>query len=311
MAKTKRDNNTIDYTIRNYCNDDADKIGSFDKVAELSYRYRGDFKPANIFCAVNSENEILGVADLEPHISWTPIEENSQDQDYIYRLCVNIRINPSYAAYKNLRSSLMDAILARAKEIKKDYSGKKIQVIKYISSDNNEEMDLFISKGFIAYRNSLVMKRDLTEEIKPCDCSSEFRIVNWKMETEDEVKRYVETDAKCNDGAAWNFDTISWMRYGPEWATFAAFSGDEFLGGVMTYLITEERSATENIFVLPEWRRKGVAKAFITEALNYLKKNGKTMATLCTDGDNKPAINLYKSLGYRMYFVNIEFGYDV
>ncbi|WP_160687615.1 GNAT family N-acetyltransferase [Clostridium sp. C2-6-12] len=301
-----------DYIIRNYCNDDADKIGSFDKVAELSYRYKGDFKPANIFCAVNSENEILGVADLEPHISWTPIEENSQNQDYIYRLCVNIRINPSYEAHKNLRSSLMDVILDRAKQIKKDYPGKKIRVIRYISADNNEEMDLFISKGFIAYRNSLVMKRDLTEEIKPCDSSPEFRIVNWKMETADEVKSYVETDAKCNDGAAWNFDTVSWMRYSPEWATFAAFSKDnEFLGGVMTYLITEERSATENIFVLPEWRRKGVAKAFITEALKYLKNNGKTMATLCTDGDNKPAINLYKSLGYRMYCVNIEFGYDV
>lgn len=300
------------YIIRNYCNDDADKIGCFDKVAEWSYKYKGDFNPANIFCAVNPENEILGVADLEPHISWTPIEENSQNQDYIYRLCVNIRINPSFDAHKNLRSSLMDVILERAKEIKNNYPGKNLRVIKYISTDNNEEMDLFISKGFIAYRNSLVMKRDLTEEIKPYDCSSEFKIVNWKMETEDEVKRYVETDAKCNDGAAWNFDTVSWMRYSPEWATFAAFSKEnEFLGGVMTYLITEERSATENIFVLPEWRRKGIAKAFITEALKYLKKNGKTMATLCTDGDNKPAIDLYKSLGYRMYFVNIEFGYNV
>ena len=308
----EKSNNMKDYIIRNYCNDDADKIGSYDKVAELQYRYKGDFKPANIFCAVNLENEILGVADLEPHISWTSIGENTQNQDYIYRLCVNIRINPSYEAHNYLRSSLMDAILERAKEIKKDYPGKNIRVIKYISANNNEEMDLFISKGFIAYRNSLVMKRDLKEEIKTCDSSSEFKIVNWKMETDDEVKRYVQTDAKCNNGAAWNFDTVSWMRYSPEWATFGAFSKEnEFLGGVMTYLITEERSATENIFVLPDWRRKGVAKAFITEALNYLKKNGKTMATLCTDGDNKPAINLYKSLGYRMCFVNIEFGYDV
>lgn len=63
---------------------------------------------------------------------------------------MNVRINPLYTAHKNLRSSLMDAILARAKQIKKDYLGKKIRVIKYISADNNEEMDLFISKGFIA-----------------------------------------------------------------------------------------------------------------------------------------------------------------
>lgn len=300
-----------DYIIRNYCSDDADKIGSFDKIAELAYRYKGDFKAANIFCAVNSENEILGVADLEPHISWTPIDKDCQDPDYIYRLGVNIRVNPEYIADKNLRSCLMDTLLTRAKEIKRDYPGKKIRVIKYISSNSNEEMDFFISKGFVAYRTSLVMKRDLTEEIKLCPCSSDFRIVNWKMGTEEELKCHVEADAKCNNGAAWNIDTVRWMRYAPEWATFAAFSGDEFLGGVMTFSIGEERSATENIFVLPEWRRKGVAKAFITEALKYLKEKGKTMATLCADGDNKPAINLYKSLGYRMYSVNIEFGYDV
>lgn len=300
-----------DYIIRNYNSDDADKIGSFDKIAELAYRYKGDMKAANIFCAVNSENEILGVADLEPHISWTSIDKDYQDKNYIYRLCVNIRINPLHADDKKLSSCLMDAVLTRAVEIKRDYPGKKIRVIKYISSDNNEEMDFFISKGFIAYRNSLVMKRDLTEEIKPAVCSSDFRIVNWKMESEEEVKYYVEADEKCNNGAAWNLDTVSWMRNAQEWATFAAFSGDEFLGGVMTYFITEDRNATENIFVLPKWRRKGVAKAFITEALKHLKKNGKTIATLSVDGDNKPAINLYKSLGYRMYFVNIEFGYDV
>lgn len=300
-----------DYIIRNYCSDDADKIGSFDKIAELAYLYKGDMKAANIFCAVNSENEILGVADLEPHISWTSIDKDCQDEDYIYRLGVNIRLNPLHTSDKKLSSSLMQAVLTRAAEIKKDYPGKKIRVIKYISSDNNEEMDFFISEGFIAYRNSLVMKRDLTEEIKPVVCSSDFRIVNWKMESEEEVKSYVKADEKCNNGAAWNFDTVSWMRNAQEWATFAAFSGDEFLGGVMTYFITEERNATENIFVLPKWRRKGVAKAFITEALKHLKNNGKTMATLCVYGDNKPAINLYRSLGYRMYFVNIEFGYDV
>lgn len=53
------------------------------------------------------------------------------------------------------------------------------------------------------------------------------------------------------------------------------------------------------------------ANAFITEVLKYLKEKGKAMATLSTDGDNKPAINLYKSLGYRMYSVSIEFRYDV
>jgi len=300
-----------DYIIRNYCSEDASKIGCFDKVAELSYLYKGDYRAENIFCAVNSENEILGVADLEPHISWTPIDKEGQNPEYIYRLVVNIRINPVHTCGKNLPSSLMDALLTRAGEIKKSYPEKNIRVIRYIVADNNEEMNFYISKGFVGYRTSLVMKRDLTEEIKPYTCSDDFRIVNWKMETDEEVKCHVEADARCNDGAAWNFDTMSFIRYAPGWANFAAFSGDEFLGSVTTIAYGEESSVTENIFVLPEHRRKGVAKAFITEALKQLKEEGKTLATLCVDGDNKPAINLYKSLGYRINSVNIEFGYDV
>lgn len=303
--------NKSNYIIRNYCRYYADKIGNFDKITELAYSYNPDFKPANIFCAVNSEDEILGVGHLEPHITWAPIDKDSQAPDYIYSLRVSIILNPAYSTDKNLSSDLMDALLIRAREIKKDYPGKKIRIIKYISSDNNEEMDFLISKGFAANRTSLVMKRDLNEEILSCPYSPDIRIVNWKMETEEDLKLYFEADSICSDGAAWSINLVRWMRNAPEWATFAAFSGDELVGSVMTWLITEERSATENIFVLPKRRRMGVAKAFITEALKYLKLKGKTMATLCVYGDNKPALQLYKSLGYRMYSVNIEFGYDV
>ncbi|HEX3021418.1 MAG TPA: GNAT family N-acetyltransferase [Lachnospiraceae bacterium] len=300
-----------EYVVRNYCNEDAEIIGTIDKVAELAYLYKGDMKAENIFCAVNGKKEILGCADLEAHISWTPIDSNSQDPEYIYRLCINIRIAPDHIDNQRLRSDLMDALLDRARQIRKEYPDKRIRVIKYISTDSNEEMDFFMSKGFAAYRTSLVMKRDLMEDIQPYTGNKDFRIVNWKMETQEELASYVEADIRCNNGAAWNMDTVGWMRYSPEWNTFAAFAGDEFLGGVMTYMINEERSATENIFVIPEWRGMGVAKAFITEALLHLKSMGKTMATLCVDGDNIPAMNLYRSLGYRMYFVNLEFGYDV
>jgi ribosomal protein S18 acetylase RimI-like enzyme len=304
-------NITSDYIIRNYCDTDAEKIGSFDKITELAYRYNADFKPTNILCSVNSEGEILAVGHLEPHITWAPIDKDSQSPDYTYDLRVSIILNPEYECTMNVSSDLMDALLNRAGEIKKDYPGKKIRVIKYISSDNNEEMDFLISKGFAVTRTSLVMKRDLVEEIPSYPCSSDIRIVDWKLETEEDLKRYFDADSTCSDGAAWSINMVRWMRNAPEWATFAAFSGDELVGSVMTWLITEERSATENIFVLPQWRRKGVAKAFITEALKHLKKQGKTMATLSVFGDNKPALQLYKSLGYKMYFLNLEFGYDV
>ena len=81
------------YVIRNYLIEDADKIGNFDKVLELSYRYNGDFKSENIYCAVNEEGDILGVGHLEPHDTWALIIKEDMPSDYIYKLWLGISVN--------------------------------------------------------------------------------------------------------------------------------------------------------------------------------------------------------------------------
>jgi len=78
-----------------------------------------------------------------------------------------------------------------------------------------------------------------------------------------------------------------------------------------TWLIEDTHSATENIFVVPNWRRKNIAKELISTALRDLKQNGKTIATLCTKGTNKDAIKLYLSYGYTLYYNLIELHYSL
>ncbi|KKI90138.1 hypothetical protein WQ54_23890 [Bacillus sp. SA1-12] len=142
------------------------------------------------------------------------------------------------------------------------------------------------------------MKRDLTEDIPNVPLLNNLNIVNWKMETQAE-------------GLCWSLNRLKWTKGGTEWDTFTVFDGDIIVGSVMTWGLGEDRSATENIFVLPEWRRKGIAKTMITEALKYLKNKGKTEATLVVFSDNGKAISLYKSLRYKMLSINIEFGLDL
>jgi len=59
------------FIIRGYLNKDASKIGQYDFLAALTYQYKQDVKPENIFCAVSDNGDILGAVDLEPHMSWT------------------------------------------------------------------------------------------------------------------------------------------------------------------------------------------------------------------------------------------------
>lgn len=299
------------YQIRNYSENDVDKIGMFDKILELSYRYNPDFVPENIFCAVNFDGEILGVGHLEPHDTWNLINKDDVSSDFIYKLVLCISLNPQFPYSENLKENILKMLIVRAKEIKEQYPDKRIRVFQWLSSDDFDKIDFFLSQGFVAYQNSLVLKYELAQDIPNVPMPEDIAVVNRILNTEEELKQYHEAEATAFSGVAWSMNLLRWYRGAPEWISFSAFDGNQLVGNTMTWKITEERSAIENIFIIPECRNKGVAKYMITEALNYLKNQGKAIATLSVHGDNKPAISLYKALGFRMFGVMIEFGYDI
>ncbi|HSM25556.1 MAG TPA: GNAT family N-acetyltransferase, partial [Anaerolineaceae bacterium] len=55
---------------------------------------------------------------------------------------------------------------------------------------------------------------------------------------------------------------------------------------------------TEYIFVCPPWRRRGIATALITTALQYLKDHGIDFAQLQVKTENRDALRLYEKIGY-------------
>ncbi|MEK3990633.1 MULTISPECIES: GNAT family N-acetyltransferase [Robertmurraya] len=300
------------YLIRNFEEQDANQIAKFDFISMLAYRYNGDYTSDNIFCAVSEEGEVFASAHIAPDQSWGLIEDPNKSLDFEFKLQMDLAINENTTVPKEAVNELMDAVMIRAKMIRSQYPNKKITLRHTISSDDFEEMDFYLSKGFIAKENHLVMKRDLTEPIPSYPLPANIRVMNWKMESQEEQESYLRAEAAGDpNGICWSLNHLQWTKSGAEWATFTAFDGQNVVGSVMTWGLGEKRSATENIFVLPNWRRMGIAKALITEALTFLKEKGKTEATLGVFGDNRKAISLYQSLGYRMFYTIIEFGYDL
>jgi ribosomal protein S18 acetylase RimI-like enzyme len=300
------------YKIRNYQDQDADRIADFDFMAMLSYRYNGDYEPQNIFCAVDADGQIIGAGHIVPDQTWFVIEQEDKPTDFVYKLNLDISINEDLTPPENVPQDLLECLLTRAKEIRGQYPDKKIRVAHNIPSEETEEMDFYLSKGFDTQRTHLVMKRDLTEEIPDYPLSANFNIKRWEMALPAEEEQYLAAEARSDDyGVSWSLNHLKWTKRGQEWDTFTVFNGDEVVGSVMTWGLGKDRSATENIFVVPEYRRLGVAKAVITESLKFLRDKGKTEATLGVFGDNGKAITLYRSLGYRVLFTIIEFGLDI
>jgi ribosomal protein S18 acetylase RimI-like enzyme len=300
------------YKIRNYLENDADEIGSFDFMAMLAYRYNGDYQHENIFCAVDLEGHILGVGHLVPDQTWFLHEKHDKPVDFVYKLNLDLTINHNRRGSERVLDDLLTSLVNRAKQLRAEYPTKKISISHTIAADDLEEIDFYLSKGFVTLRNHLIMKRDLTDPIQEASLPENIHIINWKMKTQDEDEQYLKAEEAADpDGLSWSINTLRWTKAGAEWDTFTAFEGNQVIGSVMTWGLGGERSATESIFVLPEWRRKGIAKAVITEALKFLKKQEKTEATLGVFGDNAGAISLYKVLGYKMLSINIEFGFEI
>ncbi|MBM7662615.1 GNAT superfamily N-acetyltransferase [Bacillus mesophilus] len=300
------------YKIRNYVENDAVEIGSFDFMAMLAYQYNGDYQAENIFCAQDEEGHILGAGHLVPDQTWLLLGKADQPADFIYKLNLDISINHNRPGSERVLEDLFISLVSRAKQLRAEHPTKKISISHTIESDDLEEIDFYLSKGFIVRRNHLIMKRDLTEPIPEQSLPKHIKIINWKMKTQEEEEQYLKAEEAADaDGLSWSINTLRWTKAGAEWDTFTAFEGEKVIGSVMTWGLGADRSATESIFVLPEWRRKGVAKAVITEALKFLKKQGKTEATLGVFDENAGAISLYKALGYKMLSINIEFGLEI
>ena len=178
------------YLIRNFEEQDVNQIAKFDFISMLAYRYNGDYTSDNIFCAVSEEGEVFASAHIAPEQSWGLIEDPNKSLDFEFKLQMDLAINENTTVPKEAVNELMDAVMIRAKMIRSQYPNKKITLRHTIFSDDLEEMDFYLSKGFIAKENHLVMKRDLTEPIPSYPLPANIRVMNWKMESQEEQERY-------------------------------------------------------------------------------------------------------------------------
>ncbi|MNI14810.1 Mycothiol acetyltransferase [compost metagenome] len=65
------------------------------------------------------------------------------------------------------------------------------------------------------------------------------------------------------------------------------------------------------ILCYPLWQKHGIARSIICTALDYLKTQGKTTATLGTHGNNQKAMRLYTQIGYELYGLRLTVGYEI
>ncbi len=96
-------------------------------------------------------------------------------------------------------------------------------------------------------------------------------------------------------------------NFQPElWQVAWEASSGRVVGSVMTYINHAEnrqlgilRGFTEGISTVPDWQRRGVARALIARSLKVQREAGMTESALVCSGENTNNIRLYESCGFQ------------
>ena len=86
-----------------------------------------------------------------------------------------------------------------------------------------------------------------------------------------------------------------------------AWDGEQAVGNVLNFVLHQEnenfkrkRGYTEGISVRRPWRRKGIARALLTESIKMFQEMGMEETCLGVDTENpRGALELYQSVGYQ------------
>ncbi|WP_040949817.1 GNAT family N-acetyltransferase [Gorillibacterium massiliense] len=301
--------NLTDFVIRNPQDEDVENIAKLDFVLKLLILYHGDYDKKNMFCAVNGENEIVAVAHLMRHDTFDAVGHDDE-KDFVRFLTFEMAFGEN-GEDEAIKVALTDALIKRAREIKAQHPEKRIVMAQYMDADDLTGLSYYLTRGFTIFENIVVYKFDLNRDIPCYPLPEGVEIKPFVLDNDAALKQFNQAELASFDGVAWSLNHLRWMQGSPEMINFCAFSGNEMIGNTSTWRITEERSATENVFVTPEWRKQGIARNIICAALEHLKQQGKTIATLGTRGTNRKAIRLYTQIGYELYGFRFTVGMEI
>lgn len=209
---------------------------------------------------------------------------------------------------RNVESLLIDGLKKRFHKIKAECPDKKIYMRTCCDSDEIDDMQFFLGKGFSMGSAIPVLKYDLTQDTKHYEIPACALIKKYEFD-ETAITRYLKADLSASTDLDAQTD-ILFNLSDPSFACYTAICDDEIIGAISIWNLSEERAATENIFVVPSHRRQNIARELISTAFDILKAINIKIATLSVRGENLSAIRLYLSCGYTLYYNLIEMIYE-
>lgn len=282
------------YQIRKYESSDLRFVENNDSMFALAIQYNRDYDSENVITVMNG-NEIVGVAAAAYHNTW--YSQYSNVHKLVAEFCTEI---------KEVMPVLIQGLIDLTKELQITYPKKNIELITFLETTEIEDAQLLLYNGFCYGEVIPVLSYDLTKKIQHYDIPESIKIEEVPSDPA-KINNYIDATGKANSQVPDSIAEYYFRSGDPSFTSYQAVCGDEVVGGITIWNISETRAATENIFVVPDYRRKNIASELIATAFEELVNREKKIATLSMSGGNSKAMKLYQKTGYQLMYYLTEF----
>lgn len=206
----------------------------------------------------------------------------------------------------DIKDQMFDEIIKRSRIIAKKYEDFLVKVYHCCFIDDIENIEYYSSKeGFKNDEGMYIIKKELTDEdIFELKKIEGIEFCQLKLENEHEIIELIEKQNKVFT-SGYSIEDLKDMKNNTQSFSIAAKQNGEIVGNIIIIIKENELKVkygwVDDLFVSKEWRKFGVGKNLICMALNELKNMGINESMLEVWSDNKRALSVYESVGYKFF----------
>ena len=115
--------------------------------------------------------------------------------------------------------------------------------------------------------------------------------------TPDNVQQITDIELACFGDEAWSKNLVQ-SEFDSTLSTFVAYIVSNTVVGYASFRAVLDEMQVGNVAVLPQYRRQGIAKALVLQAMQLAKSQGCTVAELEVNTANQGAVGLYNCCGF-------------
>jgi ribosomal protein S18 acetylase RimI-like enzyme len=249
-------------------------------------------------CALDRQERIVGFAPVFP----APATEESEPEEP-HHIWTIVLADPEAPDAARARTLLLDRVIERAKAIKASFTPRRVKLAADMTASQRPDIAHLLENGFERYEGMHVMSRMTADPILDVSVPPEITVRRTKIATKEEQAAYIQAYNSCFFELPKTLEALRFFLNSPVWTAGTAVAAFDPQGGLVGSVVAypdEEAGwgVVDDVFVLPEWRRRGIARRLVGEGIKYLREQGLEEARLDVVQTNQPAISLYRSMGY-------------